>query len=163
MKRILKILDSFERFFATCLFVVMCVAVLAQMLFRIVLKDPLLVSEEVARFSYVWVVFLCMSLGERDLDHFHVDAFVGFLRGKADTALRVLENLIGLALFVYLFYWSARFVGFMRIIKSAAMEISMAWVASALCVGFGLCVIRRGVNTWRNIRLLFAGKSSGVM
>lgn len=158
VKKVWKALDSFEEIFAPCLFVVMCIAVFAQIVFRVVLKNPLLVSEEIARFSYVWVVFLCMSLGERDREHFCVDVFLKFLKGKADLAVQLVESLIAMAAFAYLFYWSIRFVSFEAVIKSAAMEISMAYVAAAMCVGFGLCIIRRGRHTWNIVHALAARK-----
>ena len=65
MKKILKLFNSVEEIIAASLFGVMCLTVLAQMFSRIFLGKALLFSEEISRFCYIWVVFMCISLGEK--------------------------------------------------------------------------------------------------
>ena len=81
MKKLLKVFNSLEEIIAGSLFGVMCITILCQMFSRIFLKKALLFSEEISRFCYIWVVFLCISLGEKKFEHFNVEVFLSFVKG----------------------------------------------------------------------------------
>lgn len=152
MRKVLKFLKSIEDYLSPVFLVIMCIAVTAQIIGRVVIKKPLLYTEEVARFSYVWCVYLLIAMGEKYQDHFSVDLFVRFLKGKADIALQIIEKLLGAVVFVYLFYWSIKFVSFERIIRSPAFNISMSWVAASMCFGFLLAAIHRFIHAYDLIK-----------
>lgn len=80
MKKLLKVFNSLEEIIAGSLFGVMCITILCQMFSRIFLKKALLFSEEISRFCYIWVVFLCISLGEKKFEHFNVEVFLSFVK-----------------------------------------------------------------------------------
>ena len=154
MKKLSAIFNSFEDYVAPAFFAVMCVAVAAQIFFRIVLRKPLLYTEEIARFSYVWCVYICIAMGEKYQDHFAVDVFVKFLKGKPDLLLRVVEKAIGSFMFAVMFVWSLKFFSFQKILQSPAFGVSMSIVAASMCVGFFLAFIRRGIHLLEAVRLL---------
>lgn len=143
MKRLLKALDKIEDVISPIFLVIMCLAVIAQIIGRVIVKKPLLYTEEIARFSYIWCVYLLISMGEKYQDHFSVDIFVRFLKGKADTALYVIEKGVGSLMFGYLFVWSIKFYVFQSPIVSPAFGISMGIVAFSMVTGFFLAFIRR--------------------
>ncbi|PKL14017.1 MAG: TRAP transporter small permease [Spirochaetae bacterium HGW-Spirochaetae-4] len=155
MKKLLAILNSFEDYVAPAFFAIMCVAVAAQIFFRIVLKRPLLYTEEIARFSYVWCVYICIAMGEKYQDHFAVDVFVKFLKGKPNLLLHVIEKSLGSYMFAVMFFWSVKFFSFQKILQSPAFGVSMSVVAASMCVGFFLAFIRRGVHLVVAVKLLF--------
>lgn len=146
MKKVLRVLNRVEDVLVCVLFAVMCLAVTAQMFCRTILKAPLLWTEEISRYSYVWAVFLLISLGERDGDHFCVDIFLCWAKGRVNDVFHFIEKLIGCVLFAFLFYWSVRFFPFQISVKSAALEFSMGFVAISLAIGYGLAFIRRMVH-----------------
>ena len=86
MKKLLKVFNSLEEIIAGSLFGVMCITILCQMFSRIFLKKALLFSEEISRFCYIWVVFLCISLGEKKFEHFNVEVFLSFVQGSTKPA-----------------------------------------------------------------------------
>ena len=43
------------------------------------MNDPFIFTEEVSRYSYVWITFIGMSLATKTSDHIRVDFFVGLL------------------------------------------------------------------------------------
>jgi TRAP-type C4-dicarboxylate transport system permease small subunit len=94
-------------------------------------------------------------MGEKYEEHFCVDVFVKFLKGKPSQALRVVEKALGCVIFCVLLYWSIKFWSFQRINKSAAFGISMSIVAASMNVGFFLALIRRSVHLVKAIKLLF--------
>lgn len=146
MKKLLKLFNSLEEIISVSLFGVMCVTVLAQMVSRIFFHKALLFSEEISRFSYIWIVFMCISMGEKTFEHFNVTVFLQFLKGVPDQIVRALTSLACCFIHVYLFFWSAQFFKFEMVVKSAAMEIPMAVVAASMVLGFFLGSIRCFVN-----------------
>lgn len=157
MKKILKIVNSLEEIIAGSLFGVMCVTVLSQMISRIFFKKALLFSEEISRFCYIWVVFMCISLGEKTFEHFSVDVFLKFLKGVPDQVVRAATSLICCFIHVYLLFWSVKFIEFQSVVKSAAMEIPMSIVAAGMALGFFLGSIRCLGNVFTFIKRI--GKS----
>lgn len=154
MKRFLKIFDSLEEILAASLFGVMCISVLSQMFSRIFLNKALLYSEEISRFCYIWIVFLCISLGEKTFDHFNVTVFLKFVKGVPNQLLCVLTSLICCMIHIYLCYWSVQFFVFEKVVKSAAMEIPMSVVAAGMVLGFFLGSIRCIINVAGHIRTI---------
>ena len=152
MKKILKLFNSVEEIIAASLFGVMCLTVLAQMFSRIFLGKALLFSEEISRFCYIWVVFMCISLGEKTFEHFNVEVFLKFLKGVPEQLVRALTSLICCFIHMYLLYWSVQFFEFQSVVKSAAMEIPMSVVAASMVLGFFLGSIRCLVNMIHYIR-----------
>lgn len=148
MKKILKILNSLEEIVAGSLFGVMCVTVLSQMISRIFFKKALLFSEEISRFCYIWVVFMCISLGEKTFEHFSVDVFLKFLKGVPDQVVHAVTSFICCFIHVYLLFWSVKFFQFQSVSKSAAMEIPMSIVAAGMVLGFFLGSIRCLINVF---------------
>lgn len=154
MKKFLKKLDKIEDFVAPFFLIIMCIAVFAQIIGRVVVKKPLLYTEEIARYSYIWCVYFLISMGEKYQDHFAVDIFVRFLKGRADTALYVIEKAIGCVMFAFLFVWSISFFKFQKVIVSPAFGISVGFVAISMCIGFLLSFIRRGTHLVNYVKIL---------
>jgi len=85
------------------------VVVFLQILSRYVFKAPLVWTEEVARFAFIWLVFLGVSVTERQAAHFRVT----FLVEKASPRLRyTLWALVEVGIFAtlsLLFFEAVRF------------------------------------------------------
>ncbi len=158
MKKLVAFFNSIEDYVAPAFLMLMCLSVTAQIIGRMIVKKPLLYTEEVARFSYIWCVYIAIAMGEKYQDHFSVDIFVRFLRGRANLALIVIEKALGCAMFAIMFYWSIKFFKFEKIIESPAFGISMGVVAASMCVGFFLCFLRRGVLLIAALKALFVPK-----
>lgn len=142
MKNFLKKINMIDEYVTLGLFAIMCIAVLSQMVMRIVFDSALLFTEEVARFSYIWIVFIGLSIGEKHSEHFCVEVFLKSLTGLVNKIVQFLTISIITATYCYLFYWSLKFFAFQMIIISAALEISMSVVALGLCVGLFIGIIR---------------------
>jgi TRAP-type C4-dicarboxylate transport system permease small subunit len=143
MKKIIKAFDSIEINISSVLVVVMSLAVLTQLVSREIFGKSLLFTEEIAKYAYIWVVFFCISMGEKDREHFYVNIFVQFVKGRANLVLYSIEYFAGCIVFAYLLYWSIKFYIFESVILSPALEISMTTVAGAVVVGMALALIRR--------------------
>ncbi|BAS26659.1 TRAP transporter small permease [Limnochorda pilosa] len=86
-------LDGAARWGAALLVAVMSTALLAQVLFRFVLERPLSWSEELARYSFVWLSLLGASSALRAGLHPGMDLLVARLPDRARRVACLLANL----------------------------------------------------------------------
>jgi TRAP-type C4-dicarboxylate transport system permease small subunit len=148
--------DHIEEWIGSFMFCVMSLAVALQLISRSV-GQPLFFTEEIARYSYIWIVFLCISLGEKRRDHYSVSVFTLFLKGRGETALEFIADCLCCLVFLYLFYWAILYWPFSSVIKSPAFEIPMTCVSTSLCLGFGLAVIRRLMHAIGHAKRMIQG------
>lgn len=71
---------------------------------RYVFKAPLEWSEEIARYSFIWVVFLGIALAEKSGDHFRIAYFIEKFPARVRIVVEIVLNiLIFGALYMLLF------------------------------------------------------------
>ena len=103
----------------------MVLAVLLQVFYRYVLLSPLSWSEELARFTFVWITFLggAMALGKHL--HFGIDYFVNKFPPKFKELLEVMTMSLVLVFVVVLFFKGVAVAGAARTFKSAGLGMRM--------------------------------------
>jgi TRAP-type C4-dicarboxylate transport system permease small subunit len=148
--------EHVEVWVSSVMFCVMSLSVALQLISRLI-GHPLTFTEEIARFSYIWIVFLCISLGEKRHEHYSVSVFTLFLKGRAETALEIAVDILGCIVFLYLFYWTILYWPFTMVVNSPALEIPMVLVSMCLSFGFGLACINRAIHIIRCTKLMFKG------
>jgi len=87
---VIRTLERAADLLLVALFLLIFGLVLAQIVFRYVLNDPLVWSEELARLAFIWVAMLAWSLGSRRRSHIAVTVFVDALPPGPRLALRLL-------------------------------------------------------------------------
>ena len=138
-----KILDGIERYLTAILFAVMCVVLLLQIVFRVA-KNPLSWSEEIARYLFVWIIYLAASRAMATEKHLTVDILPLLLKGRAKVVLHIVSTLLTLALFVGLLYAGSLVLPNLLVKTqfSPATHINMFFVYLAPTVGAVLMTIR---------------------
>lgn len=98
-----KVLDFIEKYVTALLFAVMCAIIVIQIVFRAVSWN---VSwcEELARYLFVWIIYLAASKAVKDGKHLTVDILPIFLKGKAPTVLHIFSTVATVAFFAALLY-----------------------------------------------------------
>lgn len=98
-----KVLDSIEKYVTAVLFAVMCAIIIIQIVFRFISWD---VSwcEEIARYLFVWIIYLASSKAVKDGKHLTVDILPIFLKGKANIALHIFSTVATVCFFAALLY-----------------------------------------------------------
>lgn len=89
---------------AIVLFVAMFLCVLAQVFFRYFLGDPLVWSDELSRYLFVWVSFLGWIIAARKRSHLTVSMFEGRMSARGRAVLK-LVGAIAAMLFAVLLGW----------------------------------------------------------
>jgi TRAP-type C4-dicarboxylate transport system permease small subunit len=123
------------------LIAVTIVAVTAQVIFRYGIESSLTWSEEVSRYSFIWSIFIGMSVATRRNQHIIVDAFVKILPGPLQRWLALANVLVCGAFFVLFAYVSVLLVQNAIPQKSSSLEISIAWVYASAVLGAVLTVL----------------------
>lgn len=84
---------------------IMAVVITAQVLSRYVFDSPLTWSEELGRFTFVWISFLGMAVGIKQGAHIALDLLVSKLKGVSKKTLMLINNLL-VAIFGAVFTYS---------------------------------------------------------
>jgi TRAP-type C4-dicarboxylate transport system permease small subunit len=138
-----KVLEGFLKSVLIALFAIIIVCVSLQVFYRYVLNDPLTWSEELARFSFMWMVFLGLGLAERDDQHIAVDFFVGKMSSGVQRIIRIAVEIFCIVVLAIACYKSFGVIQVQAAMRSVALNISMAYFAVAVPVGFAiLCVYK---------------------
>lgn len=98
-----KVLDFIEKYVTAVLFAAMCIIVVIQIVFRFASLD-ISWCEELARYLFVWIIYLASSKAVKDGKHLTVDILPIFLKEKAQIILNIISTLATVAFFVALLY-----------------------------------------------------------
>ncbi|QRF65192.1 TRAP transporter small permease [Ponticoccus alexandrii] len=141
---ILRFLDAvFVRGLATLcglLFAVMLVAILGQVLMRYAFSAPLSWSEELARYTMVWLAMLASALCARKGQHLALIS-AEMLPPRLRLPLRLIGTVIACAILSVLFWhaWDLAERAIRQ--RTPGLGLSMSWIYAALPTGFALMIL----------------------
>jgi TRAP-type C4-dicarboxylate transport system permease small subunit len=121
----------------------MAITIILQVLCRYIMKNPLLWTEELARYLMIWMVFIGTSCIIKEWDNIYVDFFLNKLKDKFRTILILIQKFVILGLLVNFFYLS--FTVFLKVSlyqMTPALNISILWPQSSIIVGFFLMALQ---------------------
>ena len=110
---------------------------------RYVFKNPLPWTEEVARFAFIWLSFIGISIAERTNVHFRITYFINKVPKKPKKFVWMFNELIIFTALFLLLFEGMKFgrMGAQGI--SAVLELPLDYIYVALPVAFGLTIINR--------------------
>ncbi len=129
---VLTALLSLAKISVIAISIVMVIVTLSQVIFRYVLTAPLPWSEELARYCFVWIVFLGAAIGLERGIHLGVDLFVNLLPAKLQKSLQVLSNVLIGCLAMAIIYASFPVIEMNFLQRSPAMGVQMSWIYIAI-------------------------------
>lgn len=108
---------------------------------RYVFGNSLSWSEEIARYAFIWMIYIGVSYGVKENKHLNVDAFAMLFKKKGKIILKMVSTI-----FFLLFALVIGVYGFDIVAKitreSAALQLPMGWVYAAPAIGMVLTTIR---------------------
>ncbi len=123
---------------------VMVIVISLQVFMRHVMGSSLSWSEELARFCFIWLVYIGISYGVKKQRHIKVDVLLVILKDKPKLILNIVANILflGFAIFaiIYGYSISQQLLGFGQ--TSAGLKVPMGLVYMATPVGMSLTAIR---------------------
>lgn len=118
--------------------VIMVTVTLAQVIFRYVIAAPLPWSEELARYCFVWIVFLGGAIGLSRGIHLGVDLLVNMLPVPLRRGLDALTSLLIAGFAATVIYASYPVLNMNMFQTSPALGIQMTWIYAAIPVSMVL-------------------------
>lgn len=143
--KIIKWLDEhIEESLLVVLSIVMTASITLQVFMRYVMNSSLSWSEELARYCFIWLVYIGISYGVKMQKHIKVDVVLQFIKNKQKIVIGIIANLIFLAfsllIIVYGYDIAKQLLNWGQ--TSPALHIPMGYVYMATPVGFALTSIR---------------------
>ncbi len=143
--KVLKFLDEhLERILCVIFLALMSVIIVLQVFFRYVLNNSLSWSEELARYLFIWMIYIGISYGVKLDKHICVDAVYTFMPKRIKRGYAIVAYVLFLIFAIAIVYYGILVVG-MQITSgqmSPAMGMPMQYVYAAPVVGMVLTVIR---------------------
>ncbi len=144
--KVLSALLKVATFAVIAISVVMVLVTLAQVIFRYVISAPLPWSEEMARYCFVWIVFLGGAIGFSRGIHLGVDLFVNRLPARFRTGLETLSHVLIACFAAAVVYASYPVISMNMLQRSPALGVQMSWIYIAIpismCLIFLICAER---------------------
>ena len=120
----------------------MVAVVLAGTFWRYVLNDPLLWTEEAARYLMIWVVLIGASITMRHREHVRINVIVNLFPEKFRIVLRIITNLFVVYFLYILTVYGWEMAQRSQVQTSPALGISMFWPILAVPLTGIFCLIQ---------------------
>ncbi len=150
--KILNWLDEhFEEYILVFLSAFMVVVIFLQVIMRYVFGNSLAWSEEIARYAFIWLIYIGVSYAVKRNKHLGVDAFGMMFERKGRLVIAFIANISFLIFALVMTYYGIDIVS--RVTRtSAALQIPLMWVYLAPVVGMILTAIRLLQNMAYDLR-----------
>lgn len=136
---------------------VMVFSIFGQVFYRNVLDSYLGWAEEVARYAFVWLVFLGSASAFRDRLHLGIDFVPEMMGYRSRIILDTLVCVVVLGLMVVLSYYGYQLTLRTMTQISPSTGIIMGYIYMAIPIGSGLIAIYAVVDIARNVFALASG------
>lgn len=162
MKVINKISDivySIEKILAFILALTMLVAMVGGFLFRYVLKNPLLWSDELAIFCLIWITFIGGSMVLKEKTSPTITFLIDLVPQQFKKYFYIVSNLVLLAFVAYVFYLAFNWIRMPNILvqTSTAMNMPKIYFYLSIPISFAFSTIHVVNNTIQS----FKGEDNG--
>ena len=163
MKKITKIYDSLEAFVLVLALAFSTLLIFVQVIFRYVLIDSITWSEELARYIFIWMIWLGTSVSMKQKEHIRMDMLMNAVHGKGKLVLDLVSGIIMLAFCIFLVKYGWDLVASMmsRGNKSVALRLPMWIVYSSLPFSQLIVALRLIGSIVSDAGKLFSHQTSG--
>lgn len=159
--KVLRVLNNkLEEVFLVILMALAVITVSAQIVTRFILKAPLPWSEELARYMFIWLVWVGAAFATKERKHIRIDVVVSRLPKIGQKACTVISTIIWIGFTIFMVYISV-------ILTSSVMTGGQTgtgsgipmWIPySAIPVGMTLMLFRILQNCYYDLKALKGGK-----
>lgn len=163
----MKILSWFDKHIEEFLLVFFSSVMVGVIFLQVVMRQldsSLSWSEELARYCFIWLVYIGISYGVKKDRHIKVDVVMLLLKNRGKIILTIIANLLFITFAIFVIQYgydiANQLLNFGQ--KSPANQIPMGLVYMATPVGMGLTLIRLIQNLIKNIKALRGNSSAKV-
>jgi len=160
LQKILNLIDIITEVLVIIGVVVISLTVFLAVLSRYVFVSPIVWTIEIARFFFIWIVLLGVSITERYEAHFRVTTFVDSLSQSVRIYVNLLADLVVIITLVILFFISLPYVEQGSRGISPVLQLPLNYIFISLPVGAVLALIARLRKVWHYIHEI---RNSGML
>lgn len=145
MKKILKWLDeNAELYLCVFLMSFMTLLIFVQVVMRYVFNNSLSWSEELARYVFIWLIYIGISYGCKLRKHIKIDAALYLFPKKVRPYVVLIGDILFIAFALYITYTGFKYsiAQIQYDMRSPALKIPFQYIYMSTVVGFGLATIR---------------------
>lgn len=134
-EKALSIIKTIFEWFASLSLALMTILISLQVLFRYVLSSPLAWTEELARFTFIWMTFVASILASVSGEHVAITMLQERLKGIPHYILVATANIFSAAFFGIVTYYTTTQWSKLGTQTSAALKIPMNMVYLGIIIG----------------------------
>lgn len=144
------IIPSIEMIISSVSLVMMTGITAVQVFNRYVLQSSLDWSEELARYLFIWAVYVGCSYATQMDRHLEVTIIRTIFKGKFARPVTIIASSLTIFFCIFTAVLGAKFVFFLAETgqKTPALEISAIWVYLCMPVGLGFMAVRTLERLW---------------
>ncbi len=146
---------------SVAILVMVTIVVIYSVLLRYVFRSPLEWSEEIARYMFIWMVFLGISVAERTGDHFRIDVLVELIPAKVRIFTEIVLNALIFYGLIVLFIQGMNYYEQGKRGLSAILEMPLNYIYIALPLSMVLTILNRIETVHERIVSLLSEIRSG--
>ncbi|WP_213422490.1 TRAP transporter small permease [Bhargavaea massiliensis] len=156
---VLKWLDkNLEEYLLMFLSVFTVVVIFSQVVMRYLFNNSLTWSEEIARYAFIWMIYIGVSYGVKRNAHLAVDILPIMFKEKGKLVFAIIADFFFLIFTIIVTIYGLDIIA--KITReSAALEIPMSYVYTAPVAGMGLTIIRLLQRFVLHYKVLRQGKA----
>nr|WP_246407415.1 TRAP transporter small permease [Geomicrobium halophilum] len=146
---------------------IMVIITALQIFMRFVLGSSLEWSEELARYCFIWMIYIGISYGVKKQRHIKVDVLMLLFKDKGKVILNMIANVIFLAFAIFIVIYgtniAVQIFGWGQ--TSPGLGLPMAFVYFATPAGMSLTVIRliqQLVKQWKFLQGSYVDKDEVI-
>lgn len=160
MLRVFSLLEQNGERWLLLIFYSMIVATIScEVIRRFVLSYSSIWGEEIARYSFIYLVWIGAAVGIKDRSHIRIDVLLNLFSPRGRAIAMIFGDLATLTLAVIALYWSMEPV--LTSIKfesvTDGLRVSKAWFLAAVPFGFLLITLRLLQSMKRDIKTVISG------
>lgn len=154
MKLLKTLNDHFEEYLLVLLMSLEVIIVFAQVITRFILKTPLAWSEEIARYMFIWLVWVGAAYATKENKNIKIDILSSKFTGAMKVIADIFTGILFIGLMVFMLYTSGKVTYTVYLSNSIATGSHMPmWIAwFSLPLSMALMLFRFIQNSIRSIR-----------
>ena len=150
-RKILSLLNRGEELLSASCLVVMTVLIASQVITRYVFEYSFDWSEELARYLFIWSIYVGCSFAAKEDRHLEVTILRSIAGGKLAKPVTLISQALTVAFCLACGWWGIEMVRFLASTgqNTPALEIPVYWVFLSVPLGLGLMALRTLERMWR--------------
>lgn len=161
MKKVLSLIDrNCERWLLLAFYSMIVVTIGTEVVRRFALSYSSTWAEEVARYAFIYLVWIGVAAAVRDRGHIRIDVIMGFLGNRGKAVIYLIGDFIMLFVSVLALYYSYETLSISMKFQSVThgLGVAQAWFLAAVPFGFCLVTFRLVQSILRDLSNIRHGR-----